>query len=100
MPVVAAGVSCQNSTRTRGTGQQCIPMTDMPATVQDVLDLIEYANGPVTSKWGARRAAAGHPSPFGLEYLGVGNEDKITDGFEARFQMIFDAVKAKHRRSP
>jgi alpha-L-arabinofuranosidase len=96
LPVVAAGVSCQNSTRTRGTGQQCIPMADMPAYVQDVLDLIEYANGPVTSKWGARRAAAGHPAPFGLEYLGVGNEDKITDGFEARFQMILDAVKAKH----
>jgi alpha-L-arabinofuranosidase len=96
LPVVAAGVSCQNSTRTRGTGQQCIPMADMPAYVQDVLDLIEYANGPVTSKWGARRAAAGHPAPFGLEYLGVGNEDRITNGFEARFKMISDAVKAKH----
>jgi alpha-L-arabinofuranosidase len=96
LPVVAAGVSCQNSTRTSGTGQQCIPMPDMPAYVQDVLDLIEYANGPVTSKWGAMRAAAGHPAPFGLEYLGVGNEDKITDGFEERFKMIFDAVKAKH----
>jgi alpha-L-arabinofuranosidase len=71
-------------------------MTDMPAYVQDVLDLIEYANGPATSKWGAKRAAAGHPAPFGLEYLGVGNEDKITDGFEARFKMIFDAVKTKH----
>jgi alpha-L-arabinofuranosidase len=96
LPVVAAGVSCQNSTRTRGTGQQCIPMADMPAYVQDVLDLIEYANGPATSNWGAKRAAAGHPEPFGLEYLGIGNEDKITDGFEARFKMIFDAVKAKH----
>jgi alpha-L-arabinofuranosidase len=96
LPVVAAGVSCQNSTRTRGTGQQCIPMTDMPAYVQDVLDLIEYANGPATSKWGAKRAAAGHPEPFHLQYLGVGNEDKMTDGFEARLKMIFDAVKAKH----
>jgi alpha-L-arabinofuranosidase len=68
----------------------------MPAFIQDVLDLIEWANGPVTSTWGAKRAAAGHPEPFGLEYLGVGNEDHITPGFRERFKMIFDAVKAKH----
>lgn len=96
LPVLAAGVSCQNSTRTRGTGQQCIPMAEMPAYVQDVLDLIEYANGPVTSKWGAMRAAAGHPAPFGLQYIGIGNEDKQTDGFRERFKMIYEAIKAKH----
>jgi alpha-N-arabinofuranosidase len=96
LPVVAAGVSCQNSTRTRGTGQQCIPMADMPAYIQDVLELIEWANGPTNSVWGAKRAAAGHPAPFGLKYLGVGNEDKITAGFKERFKMIFDAVKEKH----
>lgn len=96
LPVVAAGVSCQNSGHTGGTGQQCIPMADMPAYVQEVLDLIEWANGPATSTWGAKRAAAGHPEPFHLEYLGVGNEDHITPEFEARFKMIHDAVKAKH----
>lgn len=96
LPVLAAGVSCQNSTRARGTGQQCIPMADMPAYVQEVLDLIEYANGPATSKWGAKRAAAGHPTPFGLKYLGIGNEDHITPGFKERFQMIFEAVRKKH----
>lgn len=96
LPVVAAGVSCQNSTRARGTGQQCIPMTDMPAYVQDVLDLIEWANGPSTSTWGAKRAAAGHPAPFHLEYLGVGNEDAQTPEFRERFKMIHDAVKAQH----
>jgi alpha-L-arabinofuranosidase len=96
LPVVAAGVSCQNSTRTRGTGQQCVPMEDMPAFIQDVLDLIEWANGPAASKWGAKRAAAGHPEPFHLEYLGVGNEDHITPEFKERFRMIFDAVKEKH----
>jgi len=96
LPVLAAGVSCQNSTRTRGTGQQCLPMADMPAYVQDVLDLIEYANGPVTSKWGSMRAAAGHPAPFGLKYIGIGNEDKQTDGFRERFKMIYEAIKAKH----
>jgi alpha-L-arabinofuranosidase len=96
LPVLAAGVSCQNSTRTRETGQQCIPMADMPAYVQDVLDLVEYANGPTNSVWGAKRAAAGHPASFGLKYLGVGNEDKQTDGFRERFKMIYDAIKAKH----
>jgi alpha-L-arabinofuranosidase len=61
-----------------------------------VLDLVEYANGPATSTWGAKRAAAGHPEPFRLKYLGIGNEDKITPVFKERFQMIFEAVKAKH----
>ena len=100
LPVVAAGVCCQNSnykvTRKYGIGQLGLPMDKMPAYIQDVLDLIEYANGPVTSKWGAQRAAAGHPAPFGLKYLGVGNEDHITPVFKERFQMIYEAVKAKH----
>lgn len=100
LPVVAAGVCCQNSnflvTRKYGNGQLGLPMEKMPAYVQDVLDLIEYANGPATSTWGAKRAAAGHPKPFGLQYLGVGNEDKITPIFRERFEMIHKAVKAKH----
>jgi alpha-L-arabinofuranosidase len=96
LPVVAAGVCCQNSNHERGTGQKGLPLTDMPGYVQDVLDLIDYANGPATSTWGAKRAAAGHPAPFGLKYLGVGNEDHITPVFKERFQMIYDAVKAKH----
>jgi alpha-L-arabinofuranosidase len=96
LPVVAAGVSCQNSAQTAGTGQQGIPLDQMPAYVQDVLDLVEWANGPATSTWGAKRAAAGHPEPFGLKYLGVGNEDAITPEFRERYQMIQDAVRAKY----
>jgi alpha-N-arabinofuranosidase len=100
LPVVPAGVCCQNSnylvTRTYGTGQAGLPMEDMPAYIQDVLDLVEYANGPVTSTWGAKRAEAGHPEPFQLRYLGVGNEDKITPVFKERFQMIHAALKEKH----
>lgn len=100
LPVVAAGVCCQNSgylvTGTYGIGQKGLPMDEMPAYIQDVLDLIEWANGPVTSTWGAKRAAAGHPAPFHLEYLGIGNEDKQTDVFRERFKMIYNAVKAKH----
>ncbi len=99
VPVLAAGVSCQNSGGTwkiGGTGQKGIPMEEMKAYVQDVLDLVEYANGPITSTWGAKRAAAGHPAPFNLEYLGIGNEDKITGVFEERFRMIYDAVHKAH----
>lgn len=96
LPVVPAGVSCQNSNYSPGHGQQCVPLEDMPAYIQDVLDLIEWANGPSTSTWGARRAAAGHPEPFGLKYLGVGNEDRITPEFEQRFAMIRDAIRARY----
>jgi beta-xylosidase/alpha-L-arabinofuranosidase len=96
LPVVPAGVCCQNAGCTAGLGQRGIPMEEMPAYVQEVLDLIEWANGPATSRWGAVRAAAGHPKPFGLTYLGVGNEDEISPVFNARFKMIFDAVHARH----
>jgi alpha-L-arabinofuranosidase len=100
LPVVAAGVCCQNSgatvTKVWEQGQRGLAMADMPPYIQDVLDLIEWANGPATSTWGAKRAAAGHPAPFHLQYLGIGNEDKQTDVFRERFKMIYDAVKAKH----
>ncbi|HVU58691.1 MAG TPA: alpha-L-arabinofuranosidase C-terminal domain-containing protein [Puia sp.] len=99
VPIVAAGVSCQNSGgtwRIGGTGQRGIPMDEMQQYIQDVLDLIEYANGPETSVWGAKRAAAGHPAPFHLQYIGIGNEDKQTDAFRQRFNMIYAAVRAKY----
>lgn len=96
LPVVAAGVCCQNSNGKRETGQEGLPMGEMPGYVQEVLDLVEWANGPATSTWGAKRAAAGHPQPFNLRYLGVGNEDVISPLFKERFRMIHDAVKAKH----
>jgi alpha-N-arabinofuranosidase len=100
VPVVAAGVSCQNSgaslTGLWGQGQSGLPLEAMPVYIQEVLDLIEWANGPATSTWGGKRAEAGHPEPFNLEYLGVGNEDHITPAFKERFEMIYEAVKAKH----
>jgi alpha-L-arabinofuranosidase len=96
LPVLPAAVSCQNSGHMGGTGQAGLPLEQMPAYIQDVLDLIEYANGPATSTWGAKRAAAGHPEPFHLQYIGIGNEDHITPVFKERFQMIYDAVKSKH----
>lgn len=96
LPVLPAGVPCQNSS-TGGHGQQCgIPMDDMDDYVQEVLNLIEWANGDKNTKWGKIRAAAGHPKPFNLKYIGIGNEDLITDVFEERFTMIFNALKEKH----
>ncbi|UPK72219.1 alpha-L-arabinofuranosidase C-terminal domain-containing protein [Chitinophaga filiformis] len=98
VPVVAAGVPCQNSGPSpKGGGQQGgIPMNEMDEYVQDILDLIEYANGDIHTTWGQKRAAAGHPEPFHLKYIGIGNEDLITDIFEERFTMIFNAVKKQH----
>ncbi len=96
LPILPAGVPCQNSSR-GGKGQQGgIPMDEMGAYIQEVLDLVEWANGPADSKWGKVRAEAGHPEPFNLKYIGIGNEDLIGDVFKERFTMIFKAVKAKY----
>ncbi|HLV53942.1 MAG TPA: alpha-L-arabinofuranosidase C-terminal domain-containing protein [Actinotalea caeni] len=92
MPVVAAGVCCQNVPG----GPQAIPVQRMPQYVQDVLDLVEYANGAPDTRWGAVRAAAGHPEPFGLRYLGIGNEDVVDAQFEDRFTRIYEAVRAAY----
>ena len=96
LPVVPAGVCCQNSGKSAGQGQRGLPLEEMPDYIQEVLDLIEWANGPADSTWGAVRAGAGHAAPFGLEYLGIGNEDHITPVFEERFRMIYEAVQARH----
>lgn len=88
LPVVAAGVCCQN---TRG-GAVPIPADEMADYVQEVLDLVEFAAGPADSTWGRVRAELGHPEPFGLRYLGVGNEDAITDDFRERYAQIEDAL--------
>ncbi|MFA5044507.1 MAG: alpha-L-arabinofuranosidase C-terminal domain-containing protein [Paludibacter sp.] len=99
LPVVPAAVSCQNSGgtwRIGGTGQKGIQLSEMSDYIQEILDLIEYANGPVTSTFGAKRAEAGHPKPFNLEYIGIGNEDKQTPEFRERFKLIYDVLKAKH----
>ena len=56
------------------TGIPCVTAAELPAKIQEVLAALEYANGPVTSAWGAKRAAAGHPAPFGITHIGLGNE--------------------------
>ncbi|MEV5320588.1 alpha-L-arabinofuranosidase C-terminal domain-containing protein [Streptomyces sp. NPDC052687] len=64
--------------------------------IQDTLDLIEFANGPATSTWGKVRARMGHPKPFGLTHIGVGNEENLPDAFFARFQKFRAAIEAKY----
>ena len=100
LPVLAAGVPCQNSAcNAKGIGgqQDGIPMDQMPAYIQELLDLIEWANGdPLTSKWAKMRADAGHPAPFHLKYIGIGNEDIISTVFEERYEMIARAIRAKY----
>nr|WP_198526325.1 alpha-L-arabinofuranosidase C-terminal domain-containing protein [Cellulosimicrobium sp. MM] len=90
LPVVSVGAN--------GCGSTIPEMTD-PAQIQrwvdDTVDLIEFANGDVTTEWGAVRAELGHPEPFGLKYVGLGNEEN-TKTFEANFPAFRDAIAAAY----
>ena len=72
------------------------PMDQMGPIVQDMLDAIEYANGPATSTWGAMRAKAGHPAPFGLKYVEIGNEDGANPLYIEKYTLIYRAIKARY----
>ena len=83
-------------------GQTCIfrerehvPMAEMGPVRDNFLDLVEYANGPIDSHWGAMRAEAGHPSPFGLQQIEIGNENQGREFFE-RYQFVHEALKVKY----
>ncbi len=89
-PVLPAGCSCHFE----GSYSE-VRMGELDPWIQDALDLIEYCNGSPATAWGAKRAAAGHPAPFNLEYLGIGNEE-WGQGFKERFTAFFRAIKASH----
>jgi alpha-L-arabinofuranosidase len=74
------------------------PGPDLEPYVQDALDEIEYVTGPPTSKWGALRAKAGHPQPFKLTYVEVGNEDWFdkSGSYDQRFAQFNAAIKARY----
>lgn len=74
------------------------PGPDLEPYVQDALDEIEYVTGDTSTKWGAVRAANGHPAPFKLTYVEVGNEDWFdnTGSYDGRFAQFYDAIKAKY----
>lgn len=80
-----------------------VDYTDIDAYIQEALDAIEYCNGDVTTEWGARRAAAGHPEPFNLRLLEIGNEnynydpnDLRFDHYAERYKAFYDAIKSRY----
>ena len=99
LPILPCGVSCQGANGgwgMKGQAQDAVPMSEMDEWVQDALDLIEWANGDATTKWGKVRAEAGHPKPFGLKYLGIGNEERISPEFIERFKYMYDKITKAH----
>lgn len=89
LPILNCGMACQFNTG------QLVPLNELNPYVQDVLDLIQFANGPTTSPWGAKRAAMGHPRPFNLKLLGVGNEQWGPQYLE-RYEKFARELKARH----
>ena len=99
LPILPCGVSCQGTNGgwgMKGQAQEVVPMEEMDEWVQDALDLIEWANGDATTRWGRVRAEAGHPEPFHLKYLGLGNEERISPEFCERFKYIYNKVREAH----
>ena len=89
LPILAAGMSCQFKK------SEMIPLDGLDKVIQDALDLIEFANGAPTTPWGKVRADMGHPAPFKLKMLGVGNENWSME-FINRYEIIYKGIKAKH----
>lgn len=89
LPVISCGLSCQYESN------EVVPMDSLQPYVQDALDLIEFANGDTTSVWGKVRAQMGHPAPFGLKMLAVGNEqwDKV---YPKRLEVFAKAIRQKY----
>jgi len=101
VPILPSGVSCQGTNGGWGMwptqAQDVVPMSEMDEWVAEAIDLIEWANGdPATNKWAKMRADAGHPKPFNLKYLGIGNEEKISPEFCERFKYIYERVTKAH----
>jgi alpha-L-arabinofuranosidase len=89
LPLVNCGMACQFN-----SAELC-PLDQLGPYIQDALDLIEFANGPTNSTWGAKRAAMGHPEPFHLKMLGVGNE-QWGQQYIDRYILFANAIKAKY----
>jgi alpha-L-arabinofuranosidase len=90
LPVLPVGVSCGFR------GLECVPMGDLQSHIQDVLDLVEFANGPIDSHWGSVRARMGHPQPFNLRYICLGNEEHDTPEVRERFPHFVRALRNAH----
>lgn len=89
LPILNCGMACQFNTA------ELVPTDQLDPYIQDALDLIEFANGSIQTKWGKLRAAMGHPSPFNLKMMGVGNEQWGPQYIE-RFTYFAKAIKQKY----
>jgi alpha-L-arabinofuranosidase len=89
LPILNCGMACQFNTA------EVTPLGELDAYVQDALDLIEFANGDVNTQWGKIRASLGHPTPFHLKMIGIGNENWGPQYLE-RFQLFSKTIKAKY----
>lgn len=89
MPILNCGMSCQFD------AAEVVPADQLDPYIQDALDLIEFANGDLNTTWGRKRAELGHPAPFNLTMLGVGNENWGPQYIE-RLQLFTKAIKAKY----
>ena len=104
LPVISCGLSCQFQNPDPTKPGVHVPVDQLDPYIQDALDLVEFANGDVTTKWGKVRADMGHPEPFNLKFLGVGNEqwdyDEKHGGFgpvfTERLKKFSDALRAKY----
>ena len=104
LPVISCGLTCQFQNPDPTKPGVHVALDDLEPYIQDALDLIEFANGPADSKWGKVRAEMGHPAPFNLKYLGVGNEqwdyDEQHGGFgpvfTSRLKKFSDAIRKKY----
>jgi len=89
LPILNCGMSCQFN------AAEVVPMEELDPYIQDALDLIEFANGEVTTKWGGLRAQMGHPGKFNLKFLGVGNE-QWDEQYIERYKIFEKALKLKY----
>ena len=89
LPILSCGMACQFNSA------EVAPMDQLDPYIQDAIDLIEFANGSVDSQWGKIRAQMGHPAPFNLKMIGVGNEQWGAQYIE-RYQAFTKKIKAKY----
>ena len=103
LPVLSVGLSCQfqnDITRGKKEDEVHVPIDQLQPYIDDVIDLIEFANGdPAKNQWAKLRADMGHPAPFNLKYVGIGNEQwdyKDNPVFTKRLKIFLDAVRKVH----
>lgn len=94
LPILNCGLACQYQNRDDDPNAHA-GLDELQPYIDDALDLIEFANGPVTTKWGGLRAEMGHPEPFHLKQVGIGNE-QWGAVYPARLEQFVKAIRAKY----